>query len=103
MEQKIPLHRSAAFVGIGHSDWREDWNLVRQGQVPFDSYGYATVAFQRALQDANISAQDIDGLLSGQSTSYERMGEVLGLNVRWGGLGNAAMAISQAVMAHHRL
>ena len=27
------------------------------------------------------------------------MGEVLGLNVRWGGLGNAVMAISQAVMA----
>lgn len=99
MAEKIPLHRSAAFVGIGHSDWRQDWNRVRQGEVPFDSYGYATIAFQRALQDAKISVQEIDGLISGQSTSYERMGEVLGLNVRWGGLGNAVMAISQAVMA----
>ncbi|MSQ57226.1 MAG: hypothetical protein EXR35_06875 [Limnohabitans sp.] len=60
MEQKIPLHRSVAFIGIGHSDWRQDWNRVRQGEVPFDSYGYATVAFQRALQDAKRFCRNKD-------------------------------------------
>ncbi len=97
--ERIPLHRSAAVIGIGQTDWRGDWNRVRQGEVPFDSYGYATIAFKNAMQDAQISIGDIDGLISGHTTSYERMGEVLGLNVRWGGLGHTALAISQAVMA----
>lgn len=95
----LPLRRSAAVVGIGHSDWRGDWDRVRAGETPFDSYGYATVAFRNAMADAGITRAEIDGLVGGHTTAYERMGEVLGLDVRWGGQGNVAAAILQAVMA----
>ncbi len=96
---KLPLRRSAAVVGIGHSDWRGDLARVRAGETPTDSYGYATVAFRNALADANITRDQIDGLVGGHTTSYERMGEVLGLDVRWGGQGDCVGAILQAVMA----
>ncbi len=97
--RKLPLRRSAAIVGIGHSDWRGDWARIRKGEVPFDAYGYATVAFREAMRDAGIDRREIDGLVGGHTTSYERMGEVLGLDVRWGGQGDAAAAVLQAVMA----
>ncbi len=93
------LKRSAAVIGIGQSEWRKDWDSVRAGQVPFDSYGYATIAFREAMNDAGITRADIDGLISGHTTSYERMGETLGLDVQWGGQGDLFSAVLQAVMA----
>ena len=97
--RRLPLRRSAAVIGIGQSDWRADWELVRAGNTPTDSYGYATTAFRGALADAGITRGEIDGLIGGHTTSYERMGEVLGLNVRWGGQADAVQSILQAVMA----
>jgi acetyl-CoA acetyltransferase len=98
-EGRLPLRRSAAVVGVGHSDWRGDWDRVRAGETPYDAYGYAAVAFRHALADANITRAEIDGLIGGHTTAYERMGEVLGLDVRWGGQADAVGAILQAVMA----
>ena len=95
----LPLRRSAAVVGIGRSDWRGDWDRVRAGETPFDAYGYATVALRNALADAGITRAELDGLVAGHLFSYERMGEVLGLDVRWGSQGNAAGAVLQAVLA----
>lgn len=96
---ELPLRRSAAVVGIGRSDWRGDWDRVRAGETPFDAYGYATVALRNALADAGITRAELDGLVAGHLFSYERMGEVLGLDVRWGSQGNAAGAVLQAVLA----
>ncbi len=94
-----PLRRSAAIVGIGHTDWRQDWARARDGETPNDAYGYGATAFKRALADAGIERNQIDGLIAGHTTAYERTGEVLGLNVRWGGQADAVGAILQAVMA----
>jgi acetyl-CoA acetyltransferase len=94
-----PLRRSAAIVGIGHTDWRQDWARVRAGETPNDAYGYGATAFKRALADAGIERGEIDGLVAGPTTAYERTGEILGLNTRWGGQADAVGAILQAVMA----
>ncbi|MGB3432878.1 thiolase family protein [Achromobacter sp.] len=89
----------AAIAGVGHTDWVEDYRRVRKGEKPFDSYGYATLAFKRALDDAGLRREDIDGLIVGPTTAYERMGEVLNIDPRWGGQADAVQAVFQAVMA----
>jgi len=89
----------SAVVGIGHTDYVEDYRRVRQGEKPHDSYGYATVAFKNALQDAGIDRSEIDGLIVGPTTAYERMGEILNIDPRWGGQADAVQAVFQAVMA----
>lgn len=93
------VRRAAAVVGIGHSDWVGDWRRVRTGEKPTDSAGYAAAAFRNALADAGIARDEIDGLIVGPTTAYERMGEVLGLNVRWGDQADAVLSVIQACMA----
>ncbi|MFC5337388.1 thiolase family protein [Leucobacter denitrificans] len=90
---------AAAIIGIGQTDWVTDWKRVRAGEKPADSVGYAAQAFQQALKDSGIPKGDIDGLIVGPTTAYERMGEVLGLNVRWGGQADAVQSVLQAHMA----
>ncbi|WP_345250792.1 thiolase family protein [Pigmentiphaga soli] len=89
----------AAVTGVGHTDWVEDYRRVRNGEKPHDSYGYAALAFKRALEDAGISRDEIDGLIVGPTTAYERMGEILNIDPRWGGQADAVQAMFQAVMA----
>ena len=89
----------SAVVGVGHTDWSQDYKRVRNGEKPYDSYGYATLAFNRALVDAGLSRDDIDGLIVGPTTAYERMGEILNIDPRWGGQADAIQAVLQAVMA----
>jgi len=89
----------SSVVGVGHTDWVEDYKRVRKGEKPQDSNGYATLAFKRALEDAGISRDDVDGLIVGPTTAYERMGEILNINPRWGGQADAVQAVLQAVLA----
>lgn len=93
------LKRVAAVVGVGHTDWVRDWNRVRAGERPDDCYGYAAGALRNALADAGIDRSRIDGLIVGPTTAYERMAEVLGLNVRWGDQADAVLSVVQACMA----
>ncbi|TWG90162.1 acetyl-CoA acetyltransferase [Mesorhizobium sp. J18] len=93
------LKRVAAVIGVGHSDWVGDWTRVRAGERPDDCYGYAASAFRNALADANIAREKIDGLIVGPTTAYERMAEVLGMNVRWGDQADAVLSVVQACMA----
>lgn len=95
------LRDVAAVVGVGHTDWRADYTAVRKGGKPFDSYGYAAVAFKRALADAGLAVGDVDGLIVGAPTAYERLGELLGVSPRWGGQADAIGAVMQACMAIH--
>ena len=95
------LHRSAAVLGVGISDWAGDYRLTRDGQRPNDSYGYATRAYTRALEDAGIERGMVDGLICGPTIAYERTGEILGIDPRWGGQADAGMAVIQACMAIH--
>lgn len=48
------LRKVGAVVGVGHSDWIADYARVRRGEKPQDSYGYATIAFRRALARAGM-------------------------------------------------
>ena len=93
------LSKVAAVVGVGHTDWRGDYKRVRAGEKPRDSIGYGALAFKVALEDAGIQVSDIDGLIVGPTTAYERVGEVLGIDARWGGQADAMMGVIQACMA----
>ena len=93
------LANVASVIGVGHTDWVADHASVRAGRKPHDSYGYASAAFLAALADAGIAADEIDGLNVGPTTAYERVGEVLGLDVRWGGQADAMLGIIEACMA----
>jgi acetyl-CoA acetyltransferase len=84
---------------VGHTDWIADWHAVRGGAKPNDSYGYAAGAFKHALEDAGLTRDDIDGLIVGPTTAYERMSEVLGINPRWGDQADAVLSVFQAVSA----
>jgi acetyl-CoA acetyltransferase len=95
------LSKIAAVAGIGHSDFVSDHAKVRAGNVPHDAFGYAAVAFGRALDDAGIAASDIDGFISGPFTPHERMTDILGLNPRWGLQADAMVGIQEAVLAIH--
>lgn len=94
-----PMRRAAAIIGVGHTDWVSDWQSVRKGEKPDDSNGYAATAFRNAVKDAGIRREEIDGLIVGPTVAYERMGELLGLNVRWGDQADAVLSVLQAVMA----
>lgn len=94
-----PLKRVAAVVGVGHTDWVADWQRVRSGERPDDCYGYAAAALRNALADANMTREQLDGLIVGPTTAYERMAEVLRLNVKWGDQADAVLSVVQACMA----
>ncbi len=93
------LKRVAAVVGVGHSDWIGDWHRVRAGERPGDCYAYGASAFRNALADAKMTRDQIDGLIVGPTTAYERMAEVLNMNVRWGDQADAVLSVVQACMA----
>jgi acetyl-CoA acetyltransferase len=93
------LSKVAAVVGIGHTDWRGDYARTRAGEKPRDSTGYAADAFKLALADAGLAVSDIDGLIVGPTTPHERMGEILGIDARWGGQADAMLGVIQACMA----
>lgn len=93
------LSRVASVIGVGHTNWVEDWQRVRAGERPDDSYGYAATAFRNAMDDAGITRDRIDGLIVGPTTAYERMAEVLHLDVRWGDQADAVLSVFQACMA----
>jgi acetyl-CoA acetyltransferase len=93
------LAKVASVVGVGHTDWRGDYVRTRKGEKPRDSVGYGADAFKAALADAGLQVSDIDGLIVGPTTPYERVGEVLGIDARWGGQADAMLGIIQACMA----
>ncbi|MDB5891968.1 MAG: putative thiolase [Polaromonas sp.] len=93
------MKNTVAVIGIGQSDWAGDWIRVRSGERPTDSYGYGATSFRNALSDCGLVRKDIDGLIVGPSTAYERMAEVLGLNPRWGDQADAVLSVIQAVSA----
>ena len=99
MQGSKRLSGVASVMGIGHTDWVSDHAKVRAGEKPHDSYGYAAQAFLAALQDSGIDRSEIDGLIVGPTTAYERVGEVLGLDVRWGAQADAMTAVIEATMA----
>ena len=95
----LTLNGVAAMVGIGHTDWRADYAAVRAGEKPHDSYGYAAIALQRALDDAGLKRSDVDGLVVGSPLTQGRASELLGISPRWGTEGDSSQCVLSAVMA----
>ena len=93
------LADQVAVVGIGETDYPLDYRRARAGERYSDSYGYATTAFKRALADAGLARDDIDGLIVGPTLSYERTAEVLGMEPRWSARGDAITSIFEGLLA----
>lgn len=95
------MRDEVAIVGIGETDYRRDWELARSGSLRQDAYGHGAIALTRALADCGLQRSDVDGLIAGPTLASERIGEVLGLDVRWSAQADAVNAIMQAVIAIH--
>ena len=98
-ERLARLADQVAVVGVGETDYPHDYRRARAGERYSDSYGYATTAFKRALADADLSRDDIDGLIVGPTLAYERTAEILGIEPRWAGRADAIGSIFEGVIA----
>ena len=101
-----PLKDTVAIVGVGETDYGADYRgaggrAMAKGAARYDSYTLASRALKRALDDAGLNKEDIDGLCTGATLSGERASELWGLNPRWSGSGDAAQGIIEATMAIH--
>src|SRR4029453_8512218 len=99
-----PLKDTVAIVGVGETDYGADYRgaggqAMAKGEARYDSYTLASRALKRALDDAGLNKEDIDGLCTGPTLSGERASELWGLNPRWSGSGDAAQCIIEATMA----
>src|SRR2546427_11143157 len=84
------LKDTVAVVGVGETDYGKDYRgaggqAVGKGEARYDSYTLASRALKRALDDAGLRKDDIDGLCTGGTLSGERASEQGGLNPRWSG------------------
>src|SRR5437899_11716467 len=98
-----PLKDTVAVVGVGETDYGKDYRgpggqTVSKGEARYDSYTLASRALKRALDDAGLSKDDLDGLCTA-NLSGERASELWGLNPRWSGGGDAAQCIIEATLA----
>jgi acetyl-CoA acetyltransferase len=88
-----------AVVGVGETDYPDDYRRVRKEGRRNDPYALGATALKRALADAGLGKSDVDGLIVGPTLAYERMAEILDLNPRWAGTGDAANALLQGALA----
>jgi acetyl-CoA acetyltransferase len=93
------LSNEVAVVGVGETDFADDYSRWRSAGEGTDRYLCAAVALKRALNDAALAKDDLDGLIVGPPLAYERTAEVLGIEPRWGGSGDAIGALLEGVLA----
>lgn len=90
VEPDDALSGRAAIVGIGETDYGADYRAARRnepGHVAPTQESLATLAFERALEDAGLRRQDIDGLsvqlmAGGEPDDYAKL---LGIDARYTG------------------
>jgi acetyl-CoA acetyltransferase len=83
------LSRKVSIVGIGETDYGADYQAERkrpEGWVPPTEESLLTTAFERALADAGLSREDIDGITC--SFTYggppaEEVAKMLGVKARF--------------------
>ena len=97
------LKDTVAVVGVGETDYANDYRDARgqavgKGVAQTDSYTLASRAFKRALDDAGLIKDDIDGICTSGINS-ERACEQWGLDPSWSGGGDASAAIIESVLA----
>jgi acetyl-CoA acetyltransferase len=94
VEPTRELSRKVAIVGVGNTDYGDDYRRARAGDptyVPPDAEGLARIAFDRALADCGLSRSDVDGLYSTVgygAVAPESVATTLGIDARhlsaWG-------------------
>lgn len=99
LERLSRVAGDVAVIGVGESDYSEDYRRTRAGERFSDGYGYGATAFKRALADAGLSRDDVDGLVVGPTLAYERTAEVLGIEPRWAAQADAAQSVIHGVLA----
>src|SRR5438105_710366 len=102
-ERMLPLKDTVAIVGVGETDYAADYRsptgkAAEKGSRATDSYSLASRALKRALDDAGLRKDDIDGLCVA-GISSERACELWGLDPSWSGGGDAASCIIESCMA----
>ena len=104
-ERLRPLKDTVAIIGVGETDYGSDYrasrgaNAAEKGSGALDSYQLGARALRRALDDAQIGKNAIDGLVIGGAMASERASEVFGLDPQWGTSGDAAHGTMAAVQA----
>jgi acetyl-CoA acetyltransferase len=82
------LSRRAAIVGVGNTDYGDDYRASRSNDPDYvrpTSVSLARTAFERALADARLDREDVDGLglcLLYGSEDVQTMIDVLGIEPR---------------------
>src|SRR5438270_13201712 len=104
LERLKSLRDSIAIVGVGETDYATDYRSPTgetkgKGTAAYDSYTLASRAFKRALDDAGLKKDEIDGLCTAGPISGERACELWGLDPSWSGGGDAAACIIEATLA----
>lgn len=89
----------AAVIGVGETDYADDYDQVKEVGANTDGYGYAATAFKRALAESGLRRERIGGLIVGPTISYERTAELLSLNPRWSSQRIAGKAVIEAALA----
>jgi len=81
------IQNKYAIVGVGHS---------RLGSLPGNSrLGLIAEAIKNALDDAGLLPKDVDGILTHNNITYthhSRVGQLLGINTRFGNTGHSGGA-----------
>jgi len=83
------LSRKAAIIGIGETDYHRDYAAQRARQPGYEPptiEGLCLLAFERALADAGLERQDIDGLslsFTFGGVDPAEMAQNLGVSPRW--------------------
>lgn len=98
MRRLSGLSDEVAVVGVGETDYADDYRTARSAEPRGDRYLYASRALSRALVDSGVKKEEIDGLIVGPPLAYERTAEILGVEPRWGGSADAVGAVIEAVL-----
>jgi len=98
VEPRPEWSRRAAIIGVGETDFAADYRASRAkepGFVPPTAESLAIRAFERALADAGLQRDDVDGLsvslIYGGGEPAE-IAKVLGLQPRWLARGGGTMS-----------
>jgi acetyl-CoA acetyltransferase len=94
------FRNAVAVVGVGNTDYAQDYRAFsdakKRGELPqhgkddYDEapYELLVAGFKEALADSGLRKEDIDGLsvcYSPTPMNFERVAEMLGLTLTWGG------------------
>ena len=79
------LKDTVAVVGVGETDYGADYRgaggkAAAKGEARYDHYTLASRALKRALDDAGLKKDEIDGLCVGPTLSEERASELWDLD-----------------------